>query len=265
MQHQLLRLARPLALERCDDASRLPWQGRFRFNWRPSSQRIYYGTAVDADGRTIDEVLLLSMLAPRSYTREDVVELHTHGGGVCAARVLRACIEAGARPARPGEFTLRAFLNGRLDLTQVREGERERDWMIACRQLRAACMAQHCTVAGGAACQCCRTAGWLAAVGLPQAENVLQLIDARTGAAADSALAGLQVRQAGCPRSSKRTAHTAPLLLGRCTPHRTASHHRCLLLPRAALLRTSGNPATPTTRRAAWAALCRRCGLSCWR
>lgn len=94
-------------------------QGRFRFNWRPQSQRIYYGTAIDGDGRVVDEVLLLAMLRPRSYTREDVIELHTHGGGVCAQRVLRACIEAGARPARPGEFTLRAFLNGRLDLSQV--------------------------------------------------------------------------------------------------------------------------------------------------
>lgn len=59
------------------------------------------------------------MLAPRSYTREDVLELHTHGGGVCAARALQACLAAGARRARPGEFTLRAFLNGRLDLSQV--------------------------------------------------------------------------------------------------------------------------------------------------
>ena len=68
----------------------------------------------------MDEVLLLSMLSPKSYTREDVVELHCHGGGISAQRVLRAAIEAGARPARPGEFTLRAFLNGRLDLAQVR-------------------------------------------------------------------------------------------------------------------------------------------------
>jgi tRNA modification GTPase len=74
---------------------------------------------VDGDGAVIDEVLCLSMLSPKSYTREDVLELHTHGGGVCAQRVLRALIEAGARPARPGEFTLRAFLNGRLDLSQV--------------------------------------------------------------------------------------------------------------------------------------------------
>lgn len=67
----------------------------------------------------IPQVLLMCMLSPRSYTMEDVIELHTHGGGVCARRVLRACIEGGARLARPGEFTLRAFLNGRLDLSQV--------------------------------------------------------------------------------------------------------------------------------------------------
>jgi tRNA U34 5-carboxymethylaminomethyl modifying GTPase MnmE/TrmE len=65
------------------------------------------------------QVLLIAMLAPRSYTREDVIELHTHGGGVCASRALQACLEAGARSARPGEFTLRAFLNGRLDLSQA--------------------------------------------------------------------------------------------------------------------------------------------------
>lgn len=65
------------------------------------------------------QVLLLSMLAPRSYTSEDVIELHCHGGGVCVDRVLRCCLQAGARLAKPGEFTLRAFLNGRLDLSQV--------------------------------------------------------------------------------------------------------------------------------------------------
>ena len=66
------------------------------------------------------QVLALVMLAPRSYTAEDVVELHCHGGAVCARRVLACCLAAGARLARPGEFTLRAFLNGRLDLTQVK-------------------------------------------------------------------------------------------------------------------------------------------------
>ena len=59
------------------------------------------------------------MLAPKSYTSEDVIELHCHGGGVCVHRVLGCCLKAGARLANPGEFTLRAFLNGRLDLSQV--------------------------------------------------------------------------------------------------------------------------------------------------
>ncbi|GLI68378.1 hypothetical protein VaNZ11_012702 [Volvox africanus] len=93
--------------------------GRFRFGWQPKSHRVYYGTAVDGDEHLLDEVLLIVMLSPRSYTAEDVVEFHCHGGGVCASRVLRSLIEAGARPAKPGEFTLRAFLNGRLDLAQA--------------------------------------------------------------------------------------------------------------------------------------------------
>lgn len=93
--------------------------GQFKFDWRPISHRLYYGTVVDQDEVVVDEVLLLAMLAPRSYTCEDVIELHTHGGGLCARRVLQCCVEAGARPARQGEFTLRAFLNGRLDLSQA--------------------------------------------------------------------------------------------------------------------------------------------------
>ena len=68
----------------------------------------------------IDEVLVLPMLKPRSYTAEDVVEIHTHGGSVCATRVLNACLQTNmCRLARNGEFTLRAFLNGRLDLSQA--------------------------------------------------------------------------------------------------------------------------------------------------
>jgi len=66
-----------------------------------------------------DEVVLLIYRAPRSYTREDVVEFQGHGGRVCTSRVLRAVIEAGARLAEPGEFTRRAFLNGRIDLLQA--------------------------------------------------------------------------------------------------------------------------------------------------
>src|SRR6476646_10279378 len=67
----------------------------------------------------VDEALLLIMKAPPSYTREDVVEFHCHGGIMAVQQVLQLCLENGARLAQPGEFSLRAFLNGRLDLTQA--------------------------------------------------------------------------------------------------------------------------------------------------
>uniref|UniRef100_A0A803MS99 TrmE-type G domain-containing protein n=1 Tax=Chenopodium quinoa TaxID=63459 RepID=A0A803MS99_CHEQI len=86
---------------------------------KPKSHVVEYGVVVDHLGNVIDEVLAVPMLAPRSYTREDVIELQCHGSEVCLRRVLRACLDAGARLAEPGEFTLRAFLNGRLDLTQA--------------------------------------------------------------------------------------------------------------------------------------------------
>ena len=62
-----------------------------------------YGVALDGDGGVIDEVLVVPMLAPRSYTREDVVELQCHANDLCLRPVLRACLEAGARLADPGE------------------------------------------------------------------------------------------------------------------------------------------------------------------
>jgi tRNA modification GTPase len=84
------------------------------------SHRLYYGTIVDpSTGEAIDEVLLAWMAAPHTYTREDTVELSCHGGPVPLRETLRVALEAGARHAEPGEFTLRAFLNGRLDLTQA--------------------------------------------------------------------------------------------------------------------------------------------------
>ncbi|MDJ0846429.1 tRNA uridine-5-carboxymethylaminomethyl(34) synthesis GTPase MnmE [Crocosphaera sp.] len=87
-----------------------PWQ----------SHRILYGYIRHPQSQqVIDEALLLIMLAPRSYTREDVVEFHCHGGIMPVQQVLQLCIEAGATLAQPGEFTLRAFLNGRIDLTQA--------------------------------------------------------------------------------------------------------------------------------------------------
>ncbi len=84
------------------------------------THRILYGYIRHPQtGQLVDEALLLIMKAPRSYTREDVVEFHCHGGIIAIQQVLQLCIEAGARLAQPGEFTLRAFLNGRLDLTQA--------------------------------------------------------------------------------------------------------------------------------------------------
>jgi tRNA modification GTPase len=71
------------------------------------------------DRRRLDEVVAAVFRAPRSYTREDVVELSCHGGAISAQRVMAALLKAGARLARPGEFTLRAFLNGRVDLAQA--------------------------------------------------------------------------------------------------------------------------------------------------
>ncbi len=85
-----------------------------------SSHRILYGWIKQlGTGEVIDEALLLIMLAPRSFTREDVVEFHCHGGMMAVQQVLQACLAQGAHLAQPGEFTLRAFLNGRLDLTQA--------------------------------------------------------------------------------------------------------------------------------------------------
>jgi tRNA modification GTPase len=84
------------------------------------SHRVLYGYAIDpADNTSIDEVILIIMLAPRSYTKEDVVEIHSHGGIILVQQILQLCIAKGALLAQPGEFTLRAFLNGRIDLTQA--------------------------------------------------------------------------------------------------------------------------------------------------
>ena len=84
------------------------------------THRILYGYIRHPESKqTIDEALLLLMLAPRSYTKEDVVELHCHGGIITVQKVLQLCVQQGAKLAQPGEFTLRAFLNGRIDLTQA--------------------------------------------------------------------------------------------------------------------------------------------------
>ncbi|MDO5775378.1 MAG: tRNA uridine-5-carboxymethylaminomethyl(34) synthesis GTPase MnmE [Eubacteriales bacterium] len=80
---------------------------------------IYYGYIGSVSRETYDEVLVLNMPAPHSFTGEDVVEIDCHGGILVMRRALEAVIEAGARNAEPGEFTKRAFLNGRIDLSQA--------------------------------------------------------------------------------------------------------------------------------------------------
>lgn len=79
---------------------------------------VHYGN-IYSNGENIDEVLAIVMKAPNTYTREDIVEIDCHGGILVTRKVLEAVMEAGAKPAEPGEFTKRAFLNGRIDLSQA--------------------------------------------------------------------------------------------------------------------------------------------------
>jgi len=83
------------------------------------SHRLYYGRLVDSQEQPVDEVMAVVMRAPKSFTREDVVEIHCHGGRMVVRRIVDLFQQAGARLAQPGEFTFRAFLNGRIDLTQA--------------------------------------------------------------------------------------------------------------------------------------------------
>ncbi len=110
----IVRLSGP----RAEEIGRALFRAPGRQEWE--SHRVLYGHVVDpASGERVDEALLLLMRAPRSFTREDVVELHCHGGLEAVRRVQELVWAAGARPAGPGEFSQRAFLNGRLDLTRA--------------------------------------------------------------------------------------------------------------------------------------------------
>jgi len=84
------------------------------------SHYLYYGHVYDPENKgLVDEVMMVGMRAPRSYTREDVVEIQSHSGAVILSKILKLVLNAGARMAEPGEFTKRAFLNGRIDLSQA--------------------------------------------------------------------------------------------------------------------------------------------------
>lgn len=84
-----------------------------------SGRRLTYGAAVGEGGEALDEAMAVLLRAPRTYTREDMAELHCHGGSACAAAVLRRVLSLGARAAEPGEFTRRAYENGRIDLSRA--------------------------------------------------------------------------------------------------------------------------------------------------
>ncbi|MBI3508304.1 MAG: tRNA uridine-5-carboxymethylaminomethyl(34) synthesis GTPase MnmE [Chlamydiia bacterium] len=88
------------------------------------SHTAHYGKILGAGGESIDTVLLLVMRAPRSYTGEDCVEIFCHGGMLIKDQILKRIFAAGARAARPGEFSLRAFLNGKMDLAQAEAVQR---------------------------------------------------------------------------------------------------------------------------------------------
>jgi tRNA modification GTPase len=113
----IVRMSGPEAVSIAESVFRA---GRGAFLKPEESHRLLYGHVVDArDGQDVDEVLLAVMRAPHSYTREDVIEVHCHGGVAAQRAVLRLLVHLGARPADPGEFTKRAFLNGRIDLAQA--------------------------------------------------------------------------------------------------------------------------------------------------
>src|SRR5439155_14861276 len=94
----------------------------FRGKESPSqfvSHAQHLGEVVAESGGLVDQVMMSVHRAPASYTGEDIVEISCHGGALITAKVLEACLHAGARGARPGEFTERAFLNGKMDRTQA--------------------------------------------------------------------------------------------------------------------------------------------------
>ena len=85
---------------------------------RPSHSAVV-GRILDLSGNTIDHAMALVMRAPKTYTGEEMVEFHCHGGSLITRKVIETCLGAGARAATPGEFTLRAFMNGKIDLAQA--------------------------------------------------------------------------------------------------------------------------------------------------
>ena len=113
----IVRISGPEAVETADRIIVNKNNEHVLKTWKTNS--IHYGFVVDGKGEIIDEVMVSLMLSPHSYTTEDTVEINTHGGVYLMHRVLDLVLESGARMAEPGEFTRRAFLNGRIDLSRA--------------------------------------------------------------------------------------------------------------------------------------------------
>ena len=112
----IVRVSGPQSWEMVNEIFRTP--GGKKNLLEQSSHTIHYGMIWD-QGEMVDEVLVMLMRGPRTFTAEDTVEIDCHGGVLVTQRVLEAVMRQGARPAQPGEFTKRAFLNGRMDLSEA--------------------------------------------------------------------------------------------------------------------------------------------------
>ncbi|MCP3965647.1 MAG: tRNA uridine-5-carboxymethylaminomethyl(34) synthesis GTPase MnmE [Lentisphaerae bacterium] len=110
----IIRVAGPDALAIGNKA----WQGQQKLN-KSNARKMLFGKTMSTPDTAGDTALAVYMSAPNSYTGGDVVELHCHGGALASRQTLEAALRAGARPAEPGEFTFRAFVNGKMDLTQA--------------------------------------------------------------------------------------------------------------------------------------------------
>jgi len=112
----IVRLSGPLSIKIADDIFAPKSEGRVS---EFKTYTTHYGHVIDKNKNVIDEVILTVMRAPASYTKEDVVEINCHGGIQALRKVLALVVKSGAKVAEPGEFTKRAFLNGRIDLAQA--------------------------------------------------------------------------------------------------------------------------------------------------
>jgi len=137
----IVRLSGCRAISLADEV----FQGTHRLS-EAASHTLHHGRIVDpGDDRTVDEVLVSVMRAPRTYTGEDMAEISCHGGILVTGKILQLLLSRGARPAAPGEFTRRAYLNGRMDLLQaeavaeVIRAQTDLGLEIAQRQLKGGC------------------------------------------------------------------------------------------------------------------------------